>query len=321
MDEAQNVKRIGPWEKALIWAALAVAGFYAVQWGLEGVIHSRNTHTVPDLKGKSLSAALDMVSPLNLGLKKEGSEYNATVPISSVLRQEPAVGAVVREGKIIKVVVSQGGETVLAPAIVGLPLRNAEMLLRQSQLLLGEVNEAYSLRQEKGTVLAQEPKAESSVERNALVNVVVSGGGPPSGVLLMPDFLRKNIVEARAWASSAGLSIKETKDPSALFPSGIILTQTPFPDTVVVSNSKISFVVSARVGKGPEPATRNFTYQLAQGGSDSLLRIVLVDKYGERELFNGLRKPGSKIEIPLQESGGARIKIYLNGILVEERDL
>ncbi|OGR82907.1 MAG: hypothetical protein A3J74_04835 [Elusimicrobia bacterium RIFCSPHIGHO2_02_FULL_57_9] len=89
----------------------------------------------------------------------------------------------------------------------------------------------------------------------------------------------------------------------------------------MVSNSKISFVVSARVGKGPEPATRNFTYQLAQGGSDSLLRIVLVDKYGERELFNGLRKPGSKIEIPLQESGGARIKIYLNGILVEERDL
>jgi hypothetical protein len=47
----------------------------------------------------------------------------------------------------------------------------------------------------------------------------------------------------------------------------------------------------------------------------------MVDKYGERELFNGLRKPGSKIEVPVQSAGGARMKIYLNGILVEERDL
>lgn len=312
---------MGRLEKTLVWAGLAIAGFYTFQWGLEGVIHSRKTHTVPDLKGRSLSAALDLVSPLNLGLKKEGIEYNSTVPISSVLRQEPPVGTVVREGKIIKVVVSQGGETVLAPAIAGLPLRNAEMLLRQSQLLLGEVNEAYSLRQEKGIVLAQEPKAEASVERNALVNVVVSGGPPPSGVLLMPDFLRKNIGEARAWASSAGVSASETKDPNSLFPSGIVLNQTPAADSVLASASRVSFVVSSRVGKGVDAATKNFHYELSQGGSDSLLRIVLADKYGEREIFNGMRKPGSKIDIPLQEAGGARVKIYLNGVLVEERDL
>src|SRR5690349_1104705 len=100
MDETQEGqgKTVGLLEKGLIYAALVIVSFYAIQWGLEGVIHSRKTHTVPDLKGKSLSNALDMVSPLNLGLKKEGSEYNASVPISSVLRQDPAVGTVVREG-------------------------------------------------------------------------------------------------------------------------------------------------------------------------------------------------------------------------------
>ena len=317
---AVSVRR---WEIAASAAALAIFAFFMVQWGLEGVVHSRRIQTVPDLRGRSLSSALDMVSPLNLGLRKEGSEFNSSVPISSVLRQDPPAGTVVREGKIVKVVVSQGGETVLTPGIMGLPLRNAEMLLRQSQLLLGEVSDAYSLRYEKGTVLSQEPKAESSVERNSLVNVAVSAGPPPAGIVLMPDFLRKNIADARAWAAGAGIEATETKDPTSLFPYGVILTQTPPVDSVLSTDSKVSFVISARAGKSDLEAAESkvFHYELSQGGSESLVRIVVADKYGERELFNGLRKPGSKIDLPIQETGGSRVKIFINGILVEERDL
>jgi serine/threonine-protein kinase len=290
---------------------------------MDGVVHTRKTQTVPDLKGRSLSSALDQLSSLNLGLRKDGTEFDGAVPISSVLRQDPPAGTVVREGKVVKVVVSQGGETELAPAVIGLPLRNAEMMLRQSQLLLGEVSESYSLKQEKGVVLSQDPKAEASVERNALVNVVVSGGPPPAGISLMPDFQRKLVAEAREWASGAGITVKESKDMSSLFPYGTILSQEPNPDTVLSGDTKVTFVISGRPGKGgsEDAAAKNFHYELAQGGSDSLVRIVVVDKYGERELFNGLRKAGSKIDLPIQETGGARVKIFLNGILVEERDL
>jgi serine/threonine-protein kinase len=293
------------------------------QWGLEGVIHGRKTQTVPDLKGRSISSALDVIAPLNLGLRKGGIEFDSGVPISSVLRQDPPAGTVVREGKIIKVVVSQGGETVLTPSIVGLPLRNAEMMLRQAQLSLGEVSESYSLKLEKGMVIGQEPKAEASVERSALVNVVVSGGQPPAGLTLMPDFQRKNISEAREWAASNSVQASETKDLTALFPFGTILAQVPAPDAQIKPDTKIAFTISGRQGKtdAAPAATKTFHYELAQGGSESLVRIVVVDKYGERELFNGLRKPGSKIDLPLQQAGSARVKIFVNGILVEERDL
>jgi len=302
--------------------ALAAFAFFSLQWGVEGVVHSRKTQAVPDIKGKSLSAALDALSTVNLGIRKEGSEFDSSVPISSVLRQDPPSGTVVREGKIVKVVVSQGGETVLAPAVVGLPLRNAEMMMRQSQLGLGEVSESYSLKQDKGVVLSQDPKAEASLERNALVNVVVSGGPPPAGVVLMPDFLRKNVTEAQQWAAQAGVNETETKDPSSLFPFGVILSQDPGPDAVLAAGAKVSFVISGhKGGAAAEQAEKTFHYELAQGGSETLVRIVVIDKYGERELFNGLRKPGSKIDIPLQQSGGARVKIFLNGILVDERDL
>lgn len=318
-----ETRLVGFWERVLAGLALAAFAYFMLQWGLEGVVHSRKTQTVPDLKGRSLAAALDQLSTVNLGLRKDGTEFNGSVPISSVLRQDPPPGTVVREGKVVKVVVSQGGETELAPAVIGLPLRNAEMLLRQSQLLLGEVSESYSLKAEKGMVLSQDPKAEASVERNALVNVVVSGGPPPAGINLMPDFQRKDIKDARDWAASAGVNIKEAKGMSSLFPFGVILTQEPAPDAALAGDTKVAFVISGRPTKGgaETAAAKAFHYELAQGGSDSLVRILVVDKYGERELFNGLRKPGSKIDLPVSETGGARVKIFLNGILVEERDL
>lgn len=302
-------------------AVVGAFGYFALNWGMEGAVHNRRTQTVPDLKNRSLSSALDLLAPLNIGLKKTGTEFSAAAPISSVLRQDPPAGTVVREGKIVRVIVSEGGQTVLAPAVVGLPLRNAEMMLRQSQLLLGEVGEAYSLKAEKGLVLSQDPKNETSVEKNATVNLVVSGGAPPTGVNLMPDFQRKKIDEVKAWAAGAGLTVAVLTDATSPFPSGTVLTQTPAPDVALASDAKVSVTISGRQGAAPDADAKTFHYELSQGGTDSQVRIVIVDKYGERELFNGLRKPGSKIDVPVQISGGAHVKIYLNGILVEEQDL
>ena len=193
-----RIEKTTYWEMAAVTAVFLAFAFWAVNWGMEGLVHARKTQTMPDLKGRSIAAALDQLAPLSLGLRKSGVEFDASVPISSVLRQDPSAGTVVREGKTIRVIVSQGGQTVLAPSLMGLPLRNAEMMLRQSQLVLGEVSEAYSLKSEKGLVLSQDPKAETSVERDAMVSLVLSGGMPPTGVSLMPDFQRKTIDEAQA---------------------------------------------------------------------------------------------------------------------------
>ena len=119
---------VRPLEAVGVGLVLAGAAFALLQWGIEGAVHNRRTQMVPDLKGSSLPAALDLLASLNIGLRKDGAEFNSSVPVSSVLRQDPPAGTVVRGGKIVRVVVSQGGETVLAPSVVGLPLRNAEML-------------------------------------------------------------------------------------------------------------------------------------------------------------------------------------------------
>lgn len=316
------MERVSLGEVLLCLALLGGFGFVATRWGLEGVIHSRKVQIVPDLKGKSVSAALDVLAPLNIAIRKEGEEFNNAVPIGAILRQNPPAGTKVREGKVLRVVVSQGGETVFTPEVVGLPLRNAEMLLRQNQLLLGEVSEAYSLKLEKGMVMTQTPKPESSVERNSMVNVAVSGGPPPSGVMLMPDLLRKELTEATNWASEAGVNLAVTKDFAATYPYGIILAQEPAADTPLNVGAKVKLTISGRSKGAAAAHTKSVRYEVAQGSSDSVVRIVVVDQYGERELFNGSRPPGSKIDLSVPDTGGsARMKVFLNGILIEERDL
>ncbi len=310
-------------EVLVVFVGLSLLSYFSLKWAMEGIIHYRREVVVPDLKGKSVQAALDLVSPMNLSLRKESDEFNDGVPIGAILRQAPSAGTTVREGKAIRIVVSQGGETVFVPSLVGLPLRNAELLLRQRQMQLGEVSESYSLRTEKGMVLSQDPKGESSVEKRALVNVVVSAGRPPAGIVLMPDFRQKNVVDAQAWAQGLGVVVKVSTDPTSLFPSGSILTQDPAPDAVVPSGGPVNFLASGRpkVSGGGAAAMKSLHYELPQGSSESLVRIVVIDPYGEREIFNGLRSPGSKIDLAIPDTGASRVRIFVNAVLVEEREL
>ncbi len=62
-------------------------------------------------------------------------------------------------------------------------------------------------------------------------------------------------------------------------------------------------------------------YEVAQSGSQSQIRIIMVDQHGEREIFNGFRDPGSKVDLTVPHGGAAKVRIFVNGILVEEREL
>ncbi|MHB0995916.1 MAG: PASTA domain-containing protein [Elusimicrobiales bacterium] len=293
--------------------------YFLFSWTMETVIHNRKEVIVPDITGKSSASGLQTLSEMNLAMKIEGTEFNETVPIGTVLRQVPGAGSTVREGKIVRVVFSQGGESVFIPNLIGLPLRNAELLLRQRQLVLGEVSESYSLKAEKGTVLSQDPKPELSVSKNAMVQVAVSAGLPPAGIVMMPDFRQKKSDEAQQWASLNSVTLSMTEDASSLFPGGTIIDQDPLPDTVVGGGARVTLTVSSRKGSASSEKEFRVHYEVSQSGSQRHIRIMALGKSGDREIFNGLRDPGSKIDLSVPYGGAEKIRIFVNGILVEER--
>ncbi len=313
-------------EVIVVLALLALVGYFSLNWALKAVIHSNEVATVPDITKKPVMAALDMISPKGLSIQKQGEEFDPEVPVGCIIRQQPVAGTEVRRGKIIRVWLSQGGESVFAPNLVGLPLRNGELLLRQNQLMLGEVSESYSLRFAKGLVTSQDPKADESLAKNALVNVVVSAGAPPSEVKLVPDFRQKTLTEAKQWASDNSIDISVKEDAGSIFPDNTVIAQDPSPDEVVPAGQSLSVTISRKSGAAAKAQSKEsvhrIQYRVTDGGSQQKkIKISLTDAGGEREIFNGLRMPGSDIDLTAPRRGPAMVRIFVNGTQVDEREM
>ena len=313
--------------KKIEYVVLAVCSLvilaFTLDWAVRSTIHFQNTVIVPDLSGKSILEAVDVLSKLNLGLKQEGAEFNDAVPLGTVLRQQPPAGMPVRESKIIRVTLSQGGESIFAPDLTGQSLRSAEISLRLNNLSLGEVRSRHSIKYEKDVVISQEPKAKTILQKNALVHVVVSDGPPEEGQLLMPDFVGKRLEEASNWAKDVKVKI-ETAEEESTQDSGIILRQSAQPDDPVVQDSVIKITVSkkaAGTSDAADTSSPKFHYEIPQGESAKQYSFVLVNGSESKEIWKGSADPGSKLDIllPGKLSSSARVRIFVNGILTEER--
>ena len=113
-----------------VTAGVVTAFFIALiavsaDWVIGALVHTRKEVTVPDLTKKPVTQALDILAASNLALKQAGVEFAQSVPPGSVLRQIPSAGSTVREGRVIRVWISQGDEMVFVPNTVGTDLRAA----------------------------------------------------------------------------------------------------------------------------------------------------------------------------------------------------
>src|SRR3989338_1093597 len=300
-----------------LWFASLIVLVFALEWAVRTTIHFQKDVVVPDLTGKSLLEAVNTLSKLNLGLKQDGAEMNESVPVGTVLRQQPPSGMSVREGKIVRATLSQGGESIFVPDLAGQSLRSAEIALRLNNLSLGEVRSRPSIKYEKDIVISQEPRPNTILQKNSFVHLVVSDGPPRDGLLLMPDFAGKPLEAVNSWAKDLGIKVETTVEESPQ-ETDIVLKQSVAPDDAIQSGSSIVFVISKKTGEakgnapGSFPAIK-FRFEVPQGESGKQFSFVLVDGSKTKELWKGSPDPGSKLDIPLTEnvSTQARIRIFV----------
>ena len=173
---------------------------------------------------------------------------------------------------------------------------------------------------EKGTIISQEPLAGQLLNKGQAVNLVVSSGLPPSTLKLVPDFRHKKLAEVNLWASNNNIQVEIDEDKDSPFPNGIIVKQNPNPDTEIAPESTIKVIVSARPVQDDEKM-HHIHYELPQGKNDNRVKIILQDVLGEREILNETKQPGSKIDLTVPYGGQATLRIYVDGILVREKEI
>lgn len=301
---------------------LFFAGLIAVSadWVLGALIHTRKEVTVPDLTRKPVSQALDLLAQQNLAAKQAGVEFAQEVPPGSVLRQIPSAGSTVREGRIIRVWISQGDEMVFVPNTVGTALREAQLAIRKAGLNVTKVENAYSLTYEKGQIISQHPAADSMVQKGTAVTLVSSNGMPPASVILIPNFKGKKLAQATLWASKQDVNLIIKEDTDSVFPNGVVADQRPQADSQVPPGSNVEITVSRRATADNEKSY-HLHYELPQGKKESMVRVNMLDATGETDILNETRQPGSKIDLEIPFSGAATVRVFVDGILVREREV
>ena len=304
----------------LMAAFFAALIFVSIDWVFGALVHTRKEVTVPDITKKSITQALDMLAANNLAIKQAGVEFAQNVPPGSVLRQLPSAGSTVREGRVIRVWISQGDEMVFVPNTVGTDLRSAQLAVRQAGLLVDKVDNAYSLTYEKGLIVAQTPKADSMVQKGEKVSLVLSNGAPPASVVLVPNFKSKKLAEATLWASSQNINLIIKEDASSVFPNGTIAEQRPAADSQIAPGTNLEVIVSRRQTANDEK-TYHLHYEMPQGKNASRVRVTVEDATGDNEILNETKQPGSKIDLEIPYTDQAAVRVFVDGILVREREL
>jgi serine/threonine-protein kinase len=131
---------------------------------------------VPDLIGKTRSAAEADLQRVGMRLRVAREEYSAEVPKGQVTHTEPAAGMRVKEGRIVSAVLSRGAELILVPDVRQASLQRAKDLLTQVELVPGEVRQDYDEVIPAGYISRQSPPARSRVPKGSQVALQVSKG-------------------------------------------------------------------------------------------------------------------------------------------------
>lgn len=303
-----------------LWAAIillllvgsAVASFLAFGrfWSLQEVV-------VPNVIGQSVSIAQEKLADVGLKINISGYSFSTKVPPNHVLTQSPEAGSSVKQSRTINLTLSKGTEVIVVPELRGLTLREAELQLKNAGLSLGKIDEQYTTDAPQGTIINQNPRTPTQINKGAAVDVTVSKGIAPKKFLL-PDFRGSTLASVRTQLDSLklklGTVVEATNDK---FPGGVITGQNPEPGTNVDEGSSVNLTVS----KGSSSTVKRAAVQITvpEGPKRQAIQIVVSDSNGRRVVYEENHKPGDRIDRTVEGVGTMKIQVYINGALIQEQ--
>jgi serine/threonine-protein kinase len=132
------------------------------------------TLSMPSLYGATMRDA--RLRLMRLGLQTGDMSYDTSgsVPAGRILRQSVPAGSSVASGTTVNLVISRGTTMVRVPLLVSLKLDEAEQLLRDVGLVPGAMTVIPSSAFQAGTIMHQDPAADSLVVVGSTVTFVTA---------------------------------------------------------------------------------------------------------------------------------------------------
>lgn len=196
--------------------------------------------SVPNVTGMTFDQAQAALLAQNLYIKKEATEYSATVPAGQIIRQSPSADQPVNQGDTVSVVVSAGKQTATVPDVHYYSEAAARAKITASNLSVS-VNYEESATVSSGLVIRQDKTAGTSLNPGDTVTIWVSTGYQVS----VPNCVGKPQPEAISALTSARLAYYVTTQNSSTVPAGQVMSQSVAAGQKVEQGTAITLTVSS----------------------------------------------------------------------------
>lgn len=309
---------------------------------------SRAVVKVPNVLKMTVVEAQNLLESKKFIVDLEEGHDDAAQP-GTIIKQTPAAGEERKEGSKMLLVVNKGAELKSVPEVRTMTFEKAKRFIEHAGFVVGEVSRKYDRKEIIGTVLSQQPKGASKLPKGSKINLIINEGDKP-----VPNLAGKKVKDAEKLLKAAGLRLGEVRYIDDKPAKDTIVSTTPMAGQKIAEFEKVDLTVSNGEASKPKDiyVDFNLTVEKLVGYIDTYdkdkkkeaenikkkkelydnyykknkdrkydLQVYVVDDKGRDLVFSGKKKIGENVRKKTEIVGNARIKVYADGNLIEDKSL
>jgi beta-lactam-binding protein with PASTA domain len=298
---------------ALLSLVIAATVFFLTVRGAEQTL-------VPEIRDKQLVDALLELQQKELYPRIELRYSGNAADKGRILEQDPDAGTIVKAGRRIRLVVSQGAVVNVVGDYVGREIDDVRLemqtlfasttnpLLRLKEPLLYQYSSKPA-----GTILEQSPASGVSVHSPVELEFVVSRG-EEEPVVEMPSLIGLNIAEAVEAIGKSGIRFNfSTRLGEGRANAETVVAQSPDAGVKMPADAVAEITVAAptEAALGKNEVFALFSHSLPENPYPLpvVLEVILPD--GERKQLASLNHSGGKFSLPYRLPSGSVLVLYM----------
>ncbi|MCF0154736.1 MAG: PASTA domain-containing protein, partial [Veillonella sp.] len=254
---------------------------------------------------------------------------NSEVPAGQVISQTPAAGETVKENRPVHLVVSKGSGDITVPDLSGLTVDQARQRLKDLGLVVGKITMQEDTSKPDGVVLSSSPSNDSKVSKGQPIDLVVNKLKPKK--VSMPNVIGMSLKDARDALAQASLSVGTIQgtvdEKSTVTEQSVAAGQEVEEGTSVNLTTKGTETKEEKKSESSQSSSSGnrtkgtVDVTVPPGSNHQELKIVVKDDEGSSVIYDDVNKAGDRVVRKVSGVGDVRIKVYLNGALVQDQAL
>ena len=199
------------WVNILVGILLAIGIFSVFVMSLNWLTHHNVSRTIPQVTGKSLEDAEDILGKAGFEVVLQDSIFTDTAKANVVVKQFPEADEVVKVNRKVFLTVNRVVPPMVEmPNLVGYSIRNAEMTLKNAGLKLGDTTFRPDFA--KNAVLDQLYRGDvitpgTKIRMGSKIDFVL-GSGVGNTEFAVPNIIGMTYAEAKARLEANGISFQ-----------------------------------------------------------------------------------------------------------------